>query len=61
MNMTLNVAPPYVIHDIQFPSNAGDDEIAKLELTILDDGVQFDDVAIFSGWSSFAGNKLTFL
>ena len=23
MNMTLNVAPPYVIHDIQFPSNAG--------------------------------------
>ena len=61
MNMTLNVAPPYVIHDIQFPSNAGADEIAKLELTILDDGVQFDDVAIFSGWSSFAGNKLTLL
>ena len=53
MNLTLQVAPPYVIDDITFPSNAGSDDIARLELSIQDDGIQFDDGAITSGYSSF--------
>jgi len=53
MNLTLQVAPPYVINDILFPTNAGSDDIARLELSIQDDGIQFDDGAITSGYSSF--------
>ena len=60
MNLTLQVAPPYVINDITFPSNAGVDDIARLELSIQDDGIQFDDGAITSGYSSFGLSLLQF-
>ena len=53
MNMELSVAPTYVIHDIQFPSNVDDASKARLELTITTSSVQFDDGAIFSGFSNF--------
>jgi hypothetical protein len=59
MNMTLNVAPPYQISDIQFPSNAGSGAIAKLELTVLDDGVLFNSGSIFSGLSLYTGNLIS--
>ena len=54
MNLTLGVAPQYVIHDIQFPSNTTGLEIAKLELTIATtESVQFDENSISSGFFSF--------
>jgi hypothetical protein len=53
MNLTLATAPPYVINDITFPANAGSDDIARLELSIQDDGIQFDDGAITSGYTTF--------
>ena len=34
MNMDLQCAPNYVIHDIQFPGNVDDESKAKLELTV---------------------------
>ena len=60
MNLTLMAAPPYVINDITFPANAGVDDIARLELSIQDDGIQFDDGAITSGYSSFGLSLQTF-
>lgn len=59
MNMTLNVAPPYEINDIQFPTNAGSNAVAKLELTVLATGVTFNETSIFSGYSSFSGNLIS--
>ena len=53
MNLTLAAAPPYVINDIVFPSNAGDNDIARLELTVQANGIQFDDGTITSGYSSY--------
>ena len=53
MNLTLAVAPPSSINDILFPANAGADDIAKLELSVQADGVQFENDSITSGYTSF--------
>ena len=53
MNMSLAVAPTYVIRDIQFPSNAGSNEVAKLELTVIANGVEFDNEAVASGYAEY--------
>ena len=55
MNMELQSVPPYRIWDIQFPSNVTDTGKAKLELTIMVDGVEFEDSSITSGFTSFGG------
>ena len=59
MNMTIETAPPYEIYDIQFPSNAGSSDVAKLQLTVLVDGVTFNEASIFSGFTLFANNLAT--
>ena len=59
MNMTLNVAPEYEINDIQFPTNAGSNAVAKLELTVLATGVTFNEASIFSGYLSFSNNLIS--
>ena len=60
MNMTLNVAPEYEINDIQFPTNAGSNAIAKLELTVLaSDAVTFNETSIFSGYSLFSTSLIS--
>jgi hypothetical protein len=58
--MTLNVAPEYEINDIQFPTNAGSNAIAKLELTVLaSDAVTFNETSIFSGYSLFSTSLIS--
>jgi len=53
MNMTLESQPPYVISDLKFPANASIDTVAKLQLTILTQSVQFNEGAVSSGFASF--------
>ena len=58
MNMSLESSPPYVISDLKFPANANIDTVAKLQLTILTQSVQFNEGTVSSGFSSF-GLSLT--